>query len=128
MNLDAMKTYDHDDSVDVVVVGTGAGGAPLLARLAEAGLRVVALEAGPNHDPAESTPDEVDATTINWMSSRFSGGDAPTAFAAERPERCVVRERCVRSSSRVRLLPLAHHERARCDQLAGAVLANPTSI
>ncbi|SKC57085.1 GMC family oxidoreductase [Plantibacter cousiniae (nom. nud.)] len=80
MNLDAMKTYDLDDSVDVVVVGTGAGGAPLLARLAEAGLRVVALEAGPNHDPAESTPDEVDATTINWMSSRFSGGDAPTAF------------------------------------------------
>ncbi|MFS0733131.1 GMC oxidoreductase [Microbacterium jepli] len=75
-----MKTYDDDESVDVVVVGTGAGGAPLLARLAERGLRVVALEAGPNHDPAESTPDEIDATAINWMSSRFSGGDAPTAF------------------------------------------------
>lgn len=80
MNLDGMKTYALDDSVDVVVVGTGAGGAPLLARLAERGLRVVALEAGPNHDPADSTPDEIDATTINWMSSRFSGGDAPTAF------------------------------------------------
>ncbi|MFS0748172.1 GMC family oxidoreductase [Microbacterium sp. 1P10UB] len=80
MNLDGMKTYDDDESVDVVVVGTGAGGAPLLARLAERGLRVVALEAGPNHDPAESTPDEIDATAINWMSSRFSGGDAPTAF------------------------------------------------
>jgi len=80
MNLDGMKTYDLDDSVDVVVVGTGAGGAPLLARLAERGLRVVALEAGPNHEPAEYTPDEIDATTINWMSSRFSGGDAPTAF------------------------------------------------
>lgn len=80
MNLDGMKTYPLDDSVDVVVVGTGAGGAPLLARLAERGLRVVALEAGPNHDPADSTPDEIDATAINWMSSRFSGGDAPTAF------------------------------------------------
>ena len=80
MNLDSMQTYELEDSVDVVVVGTGAGGAPLLARLAAQGLRVVALEAGPNHDPAESTPDEVDATTINWMSSRFSGGDAPTAF------------------------------------------------
>ncbi|WP_370582312.1 GMC oxidoreductase [Plantibacter sp. VKM Ac-2880] len=80
MNLDHMQTYELEDSVDVVVVGTGAGGAPLLARLAAQGLRVVALEAGPNHDPAESTPDEVDATTINWMSSRFSGGDAPTAF------------------------------------------------
>nr|WP_315267347.1 GMC family oxidoreductase [Microbacterium lemovicicum] len=80
MNLDGMKTYDDDESVDVVVIGTGAGGAPLLARLAERGLRVVALEAGPNHDPADSTPDEIDATAINWMSSRFSGGDAPTAF------------------------------------------------
>ncbi|MFJ4254679.1 GMC family oxidoreductase [Microbacterium sp. NPDC090003] len=80
MNLDAMKTYDHDEIVDVVVIGTGAGGAPLLARLAERGLRVVALEAGPNHDPAEYTPDEIDATAINWMSSRFSGGEAPTAF------------------------------------------------
>lgn len=80
MNLDSMQNYDLDDSVDVVVVGTGAGGAPLLARLAEQGLRVIALEAGPNHDPAESTPDEIDATAINWMSSRFSGGDAPTAF------------------------------------------------
>ncbi|WP_314649821.1 GMC family oxidoreductase [uncultured Microbacterium sp.] len=80
MNLDGMKTYDHSDEVDVVVVGTGAGGAPLLARLAERGLRVVAIEAGPNHDPAEYTPDEIDATAINWMSSRFSGGEAPTAF------------------------------------------------
>jgi len=80
VNLDSMKTYELGDRVDVVVVGTGAGGAPILARLAQAGLRVVAIEAGPNHDPAESTPDEVDATAINWMSSRFSGGDAPTVF------------------------------------------------
>ena len=80
MNLDAMRTHPLDEVVDVVVVGTGAGGAPLLARLAEHGLRVVALEAGPNHDPADYTPDEIDATAINWMSSRFSGGDAPTAF------------------------------------------------
>lgn len=80
MNLETMKTYDLDDSVDVVVVGTGAGGAPLLARLAAKGLKVVALEAGPHHDPADYTPDEIDATAINWMSSRFSGGEAPTAF------------------------------------------------
>ena len=64
MNLDGMRTFDRDEIVDVVVVGTGAGGAPLLARLAERGLRVVALEAGPNHDPADYTPDEVEATAI----------------------------------------------------------------
>lgn len=80
MNLDGMRTYASDEVVDVVVVGTGAGGAPLLARLAERGLRVVALEAGPNLDPDDFTNDEVEAPRINWMSERLSGGDAPTAF------------------------------------------------
>ena len=82
MNLTDMRTYDHDDIVDVVVVGTGAGGAPLLARLAERGLRVVAFEAGPNFDPDAFTNDEVEATRINWMSERLSGGDTPTAFGS----------------------------------------------
>jgi choline dehydrogenase-like flavoprotein len=80
MNLTDMRTYAEDDVVDVVVVGTGAGGAPLLARLAERGLRVVALEAGPNFDPDAYTNDEVEAPRINWMSERLSGGDTPTAF------------------------------------------------
>jgi len=68
------------DEVDVVVVGTGAGGAPVLAELAAAGLRVVALEAGPYFDPARHTPDELDAVEINWMSDRLSAGDDPIAF------------------------------------------------
>ncbi len=80
MNLDDMRTHADDDIVDVVIVGTGAGGAPLLARLAERGLRVVALEAGPNLGPKGFTNDEVGAPRINWMSERLSGGDAPTAF------------------------------------------------
>ncbi|MBG6055018.1 choline dehydrogenase-like flavoprotein [Salinibacterium sp. CAN_S4] len=80
MNLNDMRAYDLDDVVDVVVVGTGAGGAPLLARLAERGLRVVALEAGPNLDPDQFTNDEVEAPRINWMSERVSGGNDPTAF------------------------------------------------
>lgn len=75
-----MRRFADDDVVDVVVVGTGAGGAPLLARLAEAGLRVVALEAGPDFAPSEFTPDELESTKINWMSERLSGGDDRTAF------------------------------------------------
>ncbi|MEN8184097.1 MAG: NAD(P)-binding protein, partial [Myxococcota bacterium] len=35
---------------DAVVVGSGAGGAPMAARLAEAGLRVLLLEAGPRFE------------------------------------------------------------------------------
>jgi choline dehydrogenase-like flavoprotein len=80
MNLDEQRTFPLDEVVDVVVVGTGAGGAPLLRRLAGAGLRVVALEAGPNFALDDFTPDEREAVGINWMSERLSGGEAPTAF------------------------------------------------
>ena len=84
-----MRRYDGDEEVDVVVVGTGAGGAPLLATLAGRGLRVVALEAGPNFDPGEHTPDELEGTDINWMSERISGGETPTAFGANNSGRGV---------------------------------------
>lgn len=80
MRLTGQRVHPLDEVVDVVVVGTGAGGAPLLARLARQGLRVVALEAGPNFDPGDFTPDETDALEINWMEERLSGGETPTAF------------------------------------------------
>lgn len=80
MRLEAMRTYSDDEVVDAVVVGTGAGGAPLLAQLARRGLRVVALEAGANGTPDDHTPDELSAVDINWMQERLSGGSTPTAF------------------------------------------------
>ena len=82
MNLSGMKRYGNDEIVDAVVVGTGAGGAPLLARLAHAGLRVVALEAGRNWTPSDHTPDEVAAAELYWLRERLSAGDTPQAFGA----------------------------------------------
>ncbi len=83
MNLDRMKRYAETETVDVVVIGTGAGGAPLLARLAAAGLTVVALEAGGNRDPAtEFVPDEAMSADLYWMNERVSGGRTPEAFGA----------------------------------------------
>ncbi|MCT8003632.1 GMC family oxidoreductase [Sphingomonas sanguinis] len=73
--------YDGRDVVDAVVIGTGAGGAPLLARLAKAGLSVVALEAGRAFRPNDHVADEV-AADIYWMEERLSGGADPTAFGS----------------------------------------------
>ncbi|MGU3467024.1 GMC family oxidoreductase [Methylobacterium sp. C33D] len=82
MNLADMRTYRADEAVDAVVVGTGAGGAPLLARLAAAGLKVVALEAGPNFTPERFAFDETLADEIYWTEERLSGGSTPEAFGA----------------------------------------------
>jgi len=73
--------YDAATPVDAVVIGTGAGGAPLTARLAKAGLSVVALEAGRAFRPDDHVADEV-AADIYWMEERLSGGTTPTAFGS----------------------------------------------
>ena len=83
MKLDGQRKYRQSDVVDVVVVGTGAGAAPLLSRLAAAGLSVVALEAGRNWTPHDDfSADEVTADHIYWMGERLSGGQTPEPFGA----------------------------------------------
>ncbi len=79
-----MRHYAETEDVDAVVIGTGAGGAPLLAKLAAAGLRVVALEAGPwFSSPAEDfATDEVAAAKIYWLDERLSAGETPIVFGA----------------------------------------------
>ncbi len=82
MNLTHMRRYQDAEAVDAVVIGTGAGGAPLLARLAGAGLRVVALEAGRNWSAEDFPADEIAASGIYWLGERLTAGDAPQAFGA----------------------------------------------
>lgn len=81
MKLEGMKRYGTEEEVDAVVIGTGAGGAPLLARLAAAGLKVVALEAGRNWDPStEFATDEMAMGELYWTAERVSAGETPMAF------------------------------------------------
>ena len=77
-----MRAYGPGEPVDAVVIGTGAGGAPLLAELARAGLRVVALEAGGCREPTDFTPDEVAASDLYWSDERLSAGSNRQAFGA----------------------------------------------
>ena len=79
-----MAHFDDNDVVDAVVIGTGAGGAPVLAKLAAAGRRAVALEAGAWWtDPAtDFATDELAAGRIYWLGERLSAGDTPEAFGA----------------------------------------------
>lgn len=81
MNLERMKRYGLEETVDAVVIGTGAGGAPLLARLAAAGQKVVALEAGRNWTPGvDFATDEMANGEIYWRGERLSAGETPVAF------------------------------------------------
>ncbi len=78
-----MRRFATDEIVDAVVIGTGAGGAPLLWRLAKAGLKIVALEAGPwFENPADEFPTDETAAHIYWLDERLSGGADPTVFGA----------------------------------------------
>ena len=78
-----MKVYQDTEIVDAVVVGTGAGGAPLLARLAAAGLSVVALEAGRAWNPeTDFATDEVAQNKLFWKDERLSAGKDPLPFGS----------------------------------------------
>ena len=79
-----MRRFDPDrDTVDAVVIGTGAGGAPLLARLAASGMRVVALEAGRAWDAARDfATDEREQAKLFWRHERLTGGADPISFGA----------------------------------------------
>jgi choline dehydrogenase len=64
-----VRRADLPATADVVVVGSGAGGAPAAARLAESGAEVILLEAGPDYGPFDLTawpPDLLDATSITY--------------------------------------------------------------
>ena len=77
-----MQRFSCDEEVDALVIGLGAGGGPLLSRLAGAGLKCVALEAGEWHDPRDFATDERAQNFLFWLDERLSAGKNPVAFGA----------------------------------------------
>lgn len=77
------RSYPLTETVDAVVIGTGAGGAPLIARLAASGRSVVALDAGKFWDPARDfATDERSQSKLFWNDERLSAGGNPLPFGA----------------------------------------------
>ncbi len=77
-NLDRMARYSSTETVDLVVVGAGAGGITLAQRLARAGWKIVILEKGPFWDPDRDwVSDEKGAGPIYWTDKRIISGSDP---------------------------------------------------
>jgi choline dehydrogenase-like flavoprotein len=73
-----MARYGRSESVDLLIVGAGAGGVTLAQRLARAGWRVVILEKGPFWDPDRDwVSDEKGAAPIYWTDKRIISGNDP---------------------------------------------------
>ncbi|HEX2079876.1 MAG TPA: GMC family oxidoreductase [Longimicrobium sp.] len=85
-----MRMYDERDEVDFAIVGTGAGGGTLACRLAEAGFRVVAFEAGPFWRPLEDfASDEAEQEKLYWKDERITGGADPITLGSNNSGRGV---------------------------------------
>lgn len=72
-----------NDPVDIVIVGAGAAGGVLCKKLAEAGFRVVVLEAGPHWVPERDfVSDEKGAQQLYWTDPRVTAGKDPIELGA----------------------------------------------
>lgn len=78
------------EEVDVVIVGLGAAGGVLLKELANAGLKVVGIEAGPFWNPeTDFASDELHARSLAWNDTRLSTGKNALQFGANNSGRGV---------------------------------------
>jgi len=85
-----MRRFDDETEVDIVVVGCGAGGGVLTQRLAHAGWRVVAMDAGPFWDPDRDwVSDEAGSHGLYWTEPRVIGGADPVPLGANNSGRGV---------------------------------------
>ena len=85
-----MARFPDEEEVDIVIVGCGAGGSTLLQRLARAGWRAVALDAGPFWDPERDwVSDEAGSHQLYWTEPREISGDDPVPLGSNNSGRGV---------------------------------------
>ena len=85
-----MRRFADSDTVDMVVVGCGAGGSVLLQRLARRGWRAVGLDAGPFWDPdTDWVSDEAGSHHLYWTEPRVISGTDPVPMGSNNSGRGV---------------------------------------
>ncbi|HVE23580.1 MAG TPA: GMC family oxidoreductase [Acidocella sp.] len=85
-----MREYPLDEAVDFVVVGTGAGGGTLAAKLAEYGFSVVAMDAGAYFRPLEEfASDETEQSKLYWLDKRVCDGADPLQMGGKNSGKAV---------------------------------------
>lgn len=85
-----MHEYALTEPVDFAIVGTGAGGGTLAARLAEQGFSVVAFDAGPYFRPLEDfASDETAQNSLYWTDKRVCDGENPLKMGGNNSGKCV---------------------------------------
>jgi choline dehydrogenase-like flavoprotein len=86
----SMREYRDDEAVDFAIVGTGAGGGTLAARLAELGFSVVAFDAGPYFRPLDDfASDETAQQKLYWLDKRICDGDNPLTMGGNNSGKAV---------------------------------------
>ncbi|MGH6678877.1 MAG: GMC family oxidoreductase, partial [Bradyrhizobium sp.] len=85
-----MRQYSEGEAVDFAIVGTGAGGAPLIAGLAEGGFSVVGFDAGPYFRPLEDfASDEREQDKLYWTDERVVDGANPITMGGKNSGKAV---------------------------------------
>ena len=85
-----MRRFEDNDEVDLAIVGCGAGGGTLLQRMARAGWKVVAFDAGPFWDPDRDwVSDELGSHHLYWTEPRVIAGSDPVPLGSNNSGRGV---------------------------------------
>ncbi len=113
------------EEVDFCIVGAGAGGGVVGAKLAEAGFSVVILDAGPHWSPVKDfVSDETASRKLYWTDERITGGRDPVELGSNNSGRGVGGSTVHYSMVKMRAHPEDFRRRTLEGEIAGADLCD----